>query len=338
MALQSIPSQSSGRATYQVRHGSRACCCLVGQSRFCDAPPFRRVPAITALAAVAAARKGQRRKRQQSGDIGALEHFGILAELVRNKIFPPQRRRPCARPQKPEFQADLEEVGLGVVSVPRTAVATLLPVLERLRGGECKEGETIPRFSRAGGLNGAFPSTMTWHWAAEDAALEPFQPMACAVAEQLGPGFELVAASFVIAEGSCFDGQARMHLDFGPPQIPSDAACTALMPLYPEVFPESEGNLEYVPWNGEGEVDVHLYQQCEAAVFYGKLPHRTQPFDAAAFSPSLADKKGHPLHGLRVLASLSFAKLSGDAPWRNAVEQVLLGYGAPLLPPLGTGR
>jgi len=270
--------------------------------------------------------------------MSVFDHLGVLAGLLAARVLP--RRRPQPRTSAADFRQDLEEVGLGVARLPRR-------VVEELRGLAAEvwtDDRPSHRFFRAGGLNGAFPATMSWHWAADGEALERFRPAAACLIDSLGGDFELVGASFVVADGGCRVGEAKPHLDFGPPAIPKGAAATALLPVHPALFPEAQGNLEYRPWNAEdpNAFEVHRYRFGEAAVFDGKLSHRTQAFAAEAFAappphgagPAGGGTPPPALRGLRVLASLSLARLGARAAWRPSVAQVMRGYGAPLLPPL----
>jgi len=190
---------------------------------------------------------------------------------------------------------------------------------------------------------------MSWHWAADMKTMALFRPAAVAIGSLLGPEFDLIAAKFIIAsEGECRNEDSRFHDDFGPRSIPEGAAVTALMPLHPAQFPEQEGNLEWLPWErnkkenatsrgSQTNTAVHKYRVGEAAVFDGKLLHRTQPFSAMAFRGSCKVQRGSnseldALSGMRVLASLYFARL--NMPWEGSVRQVLFSQGAPPLPPL----
>eukprot|EP00419_Tripos_fusus_P010438 CAMPEP_0172666948 /NCGR_PEP_ID=MMETSP1074-20121228/8121_1 /TAXON_ID=2916 /ORGANISM="Ceratium fusus, Strain PA161109" /LENGTH=352 /DNA_ID=CAMNT_0013483397 /DNA_START=46 /DNA_END=1104 /DNA_ORIENTATION=+ len=261
------------------------------------------------------------------------DHVGLLLGLVAGRVLPRTRRRPELRERPEDFRCDLRTTGLGLVSVPSRAVAAMRAFAEEMYSSRSGRSSLV----RAGGLNGAFPETMAWHWATNENGMEPFQPAAEAIRSQLDQDFQLVAASLVIADGDCPVGASRMHLDFGPPSIPKYVAATALLPVYPQVFPQLEGGLEYLPWDGEGEVVVQRYREGEAVVFDGKLAHRTQPFTKEAFMAA-AEKHssgmGERLAGLRVLASLSFVSLPPRAFWRRAVRQVLEGYGAPVMPHL----
>lgn len=268
-----------------------------------------------------------------------LGHFAIVFRLIFGRLLP--ARRPRRRWLAQSFRRDLREVGLGVVQVPEIALGDLRAMAEEVcaasyggqgdsLGGGAANAAEPPETQTARGLNGAFPSSMAWHWAADEEALEPFRPVAESIKARLGDGFELIAGSFVVARGGCQEHEAKFHLDFGPPAIPSHVAATALMPLFPQAFPRAQGNLEFRPWNLAGTVATHPYKAGEAAVFDGKLAHRTQPFAASAFAGETAGRQ--PLAGLRVLASFSFAKLPG--PWSPTVQGVLQGYGAPVLPPL----
>eukprot|EP00930_Biecheleria_cincta_P050253 TRINITY_DN35426_c0_g1_i1.p1 TRINITY_DN35426_c0_g1~~TRINITY_DN35426_c0_g1_i1.p1 ORF type:complete len:343 (-),score=52.06 TRINITY_DN35426_c0_g1_i1:339-1331(-) len=280
--------------------------------------------------------------------LSAWGHLSLLFGLLLRKLLGGQgkRRRPRPRRLAWNFRRDLHISGLAVARLPQDA-------LEGLRRAACEaiadrsscsadSDSHGSRFRLAGGLNGAFPSSMSWRWAADAEGLRAFRPAAEVLLRQLGPKFHLVGASFVVAEigAGCEEAASRFHLDFGPPRIPRQAAATALLPLHPPgAFPEREGNLEYRPWDGNDEVAMHRYNACEAAVFDGKLAHRTQPFRPEAFfqdvvggTGSRESQEASPLHGFRVLASLSFARLPG--PWAEDVAQVMAGYGAPVLPPL----
>lgn len=287
---------------------------------------------------------------------GVFGHLGLLLRLLAarlvGRLLPQRRRRPQARLLRSGFRHDLRQAGLGVARVPLDAIEALRPLASQLcasaRAADAKGGRgsawasaALPRFARpASALNGAFPPSMAWYWASDNDALELFLPAAAAIVAQLGRGFELVAASFVVADGGCpFDG-SKFHLDFGPPSIPRGETTTALLPLHPAVFPEGEGNLEYRAWDAPADAAsaIHRYRAGEAAVFDGKLPHRTQPFDSSAFAQGgvASSAEGEDgLSALRVLVSLSFAARLAEAPWRGAVGDVIRGYGAQLLQPLG---
>lgn len=288
------------------------------------------------------------RASRQSGHpqkIGILGHVLILLRVIGARLLPrfQRRRRPRLRPFAWQFRRDLHSVGLGVVRVPEEALAPLRSIVldvESLGSGSVGVSKASFVKTAAGGLNGAFPATMSWHWSSNNDALELFRPAADAVRLQLGSDFYLIGASFVIASGGCRDGEAKFHLDFGPPAIPTLEAATALMPLYPLAFPEGQGNLEYLPWDADGAIAVHRYRSGQASVFDGKLAHRTQSFVAAAFVPG-ADSTAQPAVCSRVLASLSLARLPPGCPppaWQDALAQVISGYGAPVMPPLGRSR
>lgn len=277
--------------------------------------------------------RGTFQKSMKREEMNIADHVGVLLGLVAGRILPRMRRRPELRERSEDFRSDLRTTGLGLVKVPSGAVAALHALAEKMYSSSSGRNS----FVRAGGLNGAFPETMAWHWATDAHGMEPFQPAAEAITSQLGQDFHLVAASLVVADGDCPVGASRMHVDFGPPSIPKYVAATALLPVHPQVFPELEGSLEYRPWDGEGEVVVQRYREGEAVVFDGKLAHRTQPFTAEAFMAAARKHNsglGERLAGLRVLASLSLVSLPPRAYWRGAARQVLEGYGAPVMPPL----
>mmetsp|Transcript_2494 Transcript_2494/g.5941 ORF Transcript_2494/g.5941 Transcript_2494/m.5941 type:complete len:304 (+) Transcript_2494:34-945(+) len=269
--------------------------------------------------------------RSKTGQLTVLGQLALLIRLV-SRRFHFRGTRPRGlwpRRSRRAFRADLRERGAAVARVPLKACSELLSVAQVALGDQ----STTPKlFSRAGGLNVAFPETMSWHWAASADALELFSGAAKSVLKQLGGDWGLVAASFVVAEGDCVDSAARFHVDFGPPPIPRNAAATALLPLHPAKFPTEEGNLELMPWDAANEPCVYHYAPGQAIVFDGKLAHRTQPFSADAFQRE--SEAAEPLRGRRILASMSFARVAGQAPWQRAVNQVISGYGAPVLKPI----
>ncbi|CAJ1386132.1 unnamed protein product [Effrenium voratum] len=177
------------------------------------------------------------------------------------------------------------------------------------------------RFAGVCGLNSAFPRSMAWHWAAEERSLALFANLAQELRPAIGAGggnFQLIAAGFISATG-CGPTESRFHRDFGVPSIPEGSTVTALLPMFPQHFPE-EGHLEYMPWD-TGEVTIHHYQAYEFALLDGRLDHRTQPFRPDAFQ-----------RGLRLLLTMYFADLG---TWDTmSLQQVLLSQGAPVLPPL----
>ena len=261
--------------------------------------------------------------RRRPGQQGLAGHLALLFKVLFGGLLsrlPKHARLPRLRRWARGFRQDVKEVGIGVASVPEGAVAALRAAAAELYrdGGEDEPEDSRLSFSSSGGLNGAFPSTMTWHWAQDQATLDLFRPAADAIRAQLGKDYELIGGSFVVANGGCGEREAKFHLDFGPPMIPRLTAVTALLPLHPAGFPERSGNLEYRPQGPGGAVYVHRYTAGQAAVFDGKLSHRTQPFAAEAFAAGGGEA---PLRGKRVLASFSLAKVPPCAPWRPALEE-----------------
>eukprot|EP00448_Togula_jolla_P019138 CAMPEP_0170579438 /NCGR_PEP_ID=MMETSP0224-20130122/5984_1 /TAXON_ID=285029 /ORGANISM="Togula jolla, Strain CCCM 725" /LENGTH=358 /DNA_ID=CAMNT_0010902463 /DNA_START=14 /DNA_END=1087 /DNA_ORIENTATION=+ len=285
--------------------------------------------------------------------MGALAASQRLPESLSLSHYTSRHQTPRPRRRRRTLLRDLHTTGLAVVVVPPKAMLPLLPVVEGLcsaaaqadgveesdgsgedgfdkvtdfddEEGDVGEGidDWMPgSFLRSCGLNTAFPESMAWYWAADQEALDVFRPAADAICASLGQGYELIGASFVVASGECKDSEAAMHVDFGPPAIPEQVAATALLPLHPEVFPDLEGNLEWVPWDNEGRVAVQPYLAGQAVIFDGKLPHRTQPFLASSFAgrSGIGGEGSHEaLQGLRVLASFSLARMPQDAPWISA--------------------
>ncbi|CAL1162522.1 unnamed protein product [Cladocopium goreaui] len=281
--------------------------------------------------------------------LGIFSHLALTLRLLWSKWSKSKRSRrnltPLPRSFPWRFRQDLRRKGCGVVRIPSAAVEPLQRIAQeyltrefpqfspktakpKLRGQGRKSVESIEAqgtatestestgsFFRADGLNAAFPSSMSWHWASDAATLEVFAKAGQHVLRFLGDDFALVAASLVVASGDCMDDLSKFHLDFGPPKIPRGVAATALMPLWPDRFP-SEGHLapwleEIRPWDANEMVTYH-YQAGRAVVFDGKLAHRTQPFRIQSFAGT----------SLRVLASMSFAWLPSHAPWKSAVNQV----------------
>ncbi|CAE7204310.1 stt3 [Symbiodinium sp. CCMP2456] len=256
------------------------------------------------------------RKRTRGGP-SLLAH--LLAPWL--AIFQLWRRKPPCRPPRQRhfgfrFRSDLRRRGAAVARIPEALVADLEDLASQTLAAEANAAASVPSslsapsFLRAGGLNVAFPDTMSWHWAQNDQGLEAFAAAARIVLKQLGDEWGLVAASFVVAEGGCADSATKFHVDFGPPPIPRGAACTALLPVHPRQFPEDQGNLEILPWDASpGQSCVHRYSRGNAIVFDGKLAHRTQPFATDVFAQR--DRGQAPaaasLRGRRILASMSFA-------------------------------
>jgi len=193
-------------------------------------------------------------------------------------------------------------------------------------------------FIRVNGAGGTFPHSMLWYHAADQDALELFYPCADAINLQLGGGLCLVTGAFVMVTGGCKEGETNFHVDMAAQDIPPCASISVLFPIYPSIFPEHEGNLEWIPWNADGRVAVHRYRRGEAAVFDGKLAHRTQPFSSQAFRKqdrSCNPRFALPLQGARVLAYLTLARLlPGVPPWRRTLHEVLWRQGVPALAPL----
>lgn len=193
-------------------------------------------------------------------------------------------------------------------------------------------------FIRVNGASGTFPNSMLWYHAADQEALELFYPCADAINLQLGGGLCLVSGAFVMVAGGCKEEETEFHVDMGAQNIPTCASISVLFPVHPSIFPKHEGHLEWIPWNANGQVAVHRYKRGEAAVFDGKLAHRTQPFSSRAFheqDASLNPRFALPLRGMRVLAYLTLARLlPGVPPWRPALHEVLWRQGVPALAPL----
>ncbi|CAJ1351253.1 unnamed protein product [Effrenium voratum] len=96
------------------------------------------------------------------------------------------------------------------------------------------------RFAGVCGLNSAFPRSMAWHWAAEERSLALFANLAQELRPAIGAGggnFQLIAAGFISATG-CGPTESRFHRDFGVPSIPEGSTVTALLPMFPQHFPE----------------------------------------------------------------------------------------------------
>jgi len=199
---------------------------------------------------------------------------------------------------------------------------------------ELEDGE----FIRVNGAGGTFPDSMLWYHAADQDALELFHPCADAINLQLGGGLCLVTGAFVMVKGGCKEGETAFHVDMAAQDIPTCASISVLFPIHPSIFPEHEGNLEWIPWDADGKVAVHRYIKGRAAVFDGKLAHRTQPFSSQAFheqDAGLNPRFAVPLRGTRVLAYLTLARLlPGVPPWRQALHEVLWRQGVPALTPL----
>eukprot|EP00448_Togula_jolla_P028128 CAMPEP_0170634374 /NCGR_PEP_ID=MMETSP0224-20130122/36563_1 /TAXON_ID=285029 /ORGANISM="Togula jolla, Strain CCCM 725" /LENGTH=336 /DNA_ID=CAMNT_0010963621 /DNA_START=14 /DNA_END=1022 /DNA_ORIENTATION=- len=305
-----------------------------------------------AHAAVGMTTRSQRRPGKLAA--GPWGHMAILLGILRKRLLP-HSQAPDAASKTPTSHPAAGPPHHGARGGRRAskAMLPLLPVVEGLcsaaaqadgveesdgsgedgfdkvtdfddEEGDVGEGidDWMPgSFLRSCGLNTAFPESMAWYWAADQEALDVFRPAADAICASLGQGYELIGASFVVASGECKDSEAAMHVDFGPPAIPEQVAATALLPLHPEVFPDLEGNLEWVPWDNEGRVAVQPYLAGQAVIFDGKLPHRTQPFLASSFAgrSGIGGEGSHEaLQGLRVLASFSLARMPQDAPWISA--------------------
>ena len=205
--------------------------------------------------------------------LGIFSHLALTLRLLWSRSKSKSRRSltpsaPLPRFFPWRFRQDLRRTGCGVVRIPSAAVEPLQRIAQeyltrefpqfsprtakpKLRGQGRKSVESTEStestgsFFRADGLNAAFPSSMSWHWASDAATLEVFAKAGQHVLQFLGDDFALVAASLVVASGDCMDDLSKFHLDFGPPKIPRGAAATALMPLWPDRFP-SEGHL--APW------------------------------------------------------------------------------------------
>lgn len=187
-------------------------------------------------------------------------HLTVLIQLWRRQ----RRLKPHLFPWR--FRRDLRAKGVGVVRIPAATIAPLRSIAETYLVQEFSESmsqefqdanaeqskgapqraeghaqKSIPSFARADGLNAAFPSSMSWHWASDAATLEVFPREQ--VLKFLGDDFALVAASLVVANGDCMENVSKFHVDFGPPKIPRGVAATALMPLFPLRFPDHQGNL-----------------------------------------------------------------------------------------------
>lgn len=212
--------------------------------------------------------------------LGIFSHLTLTLRLLWSKWSKSKRSRrsltPLPRFFPWRFRQDLRRKGCGVVRIPSAAVEPLQRIAQeyltrefpqfspetakpKLRGQGRKSVDSIEAqgstatestestgsFFRADGLNAAFPSSMSWHWASDAATLEVFAKAGQHVLRFLGDDFALVAASLVVASGDCTDDLSKFHLDFGPPKIPRGVAATALMPLWPDRFP-FEGHL--APW------------------------------------------------------------------------------------------
>mmetsp|Transcript_162445 Transcript_162445/g.520653 ORF Transcript_162445/g.520653 Transcript_162445/m.520653 type:complete len:439 (-) Transcript_162445:77-1393(-) len=249
------------------------------------------------------------------------------------------------------FRTCLARQGLAVVQVPDEALKMMQAAAESLCAssddglGQAQgvgpaalaAAARAPNFSCRGSVNENFPSTMSWHWAADAETRQLFLPAAEAVGAHLGSDFAFMAAHLIVASGGeVRDVESKFHLDFGEPDIPRETVATALLPLFPYSFPESEGNLEWYPWDTAAAVyegrqplpqpAVHCYRVGEGAVFDGKLAHRTQPFSGVAF-------QGRK----RVLAALYFARVTEADTAERSVRFVLFSQGAPPLPPVRLG-
>lgn len=189
-----------------------------------------------------------------------LQSLTVLVQLWRRQ----RRLKPHLFPWR--FRRDLRTKGVGVVRIPAATIAPLRRIAEAylvqefsasmsqdfqdanaeqskgaLQRAEGHAQKSVPSFARADGLNAAFPSSMSWHWASDAATLEVFPREQ--VLKFLGDDFALVAASLVVANGDCMENVSKFHVDFGPPKIPRGVAATALMPLFPLRFPDHQGNL-----------------------------------------------------------------------------------------------
>ena len=215
--------------------------------------------------------------------LGIFSHLALTLRLLWSNWSKSNRSRRSLTPEPRffpwRFRQDLRSKGCGVVRIPSAAVEPLQRTAQdyltrefpqfspktarpKLRGQGRKSVESMEAqgsqgstatestestgsFFRADGLNTAFPSSMSWHWASDATTLEVFATAGQHVLRFLGDDFALVAASLVVASGDCTDDLSKFHLDFGPPKIPRGVAATALMPLWPDPFP-SEGHL--APW------------------------------------------------------------------------------------------
>ena len=74
------------------------------------------------------------------------------------------------------FRRDLQRRGAAVCRFPEHLVADLEDLASQTLAAEANVPSSLsaPSFLRAGGLNVAFPDTMSWHWAQNDQALETF--------------------------------------------------------------------------------------------------------------------------------------------------------------------
>ncbi|CAJ1413666.1 unnamed protein product [Effrenium voratum] len=235
-----------------------------------------------------------------------------------------------------EFQQKLAYDGFATALLPPE-------VVEKLRGLAVEAfAEEAAGFQRAKPSAQGFPPRMEWHWASEGTDGKTVFKEAADVLSQYLPNFNLVAAKFIVATGECRPEDARFHQDFESPNVPLLATATALLPIWPLAFPEKEGNLEYYTWDdlmASKKVDatqveeilafsrVHRYVPGEAAVFDGKLFHRTQPFSEFAFA---SEKESEPLSKMRVLVSYYFAQLPPDNVWEGDVRKTLASQGAPI--------
>ena len=78
------------------------------------------------------------------------------------------------------FRRDLRRRGAAVCRFPEHLVADLEDLASQTLAAEANPALPVPSslsapsFLRAGGLNVAFPDTMSWHWAQNDQALDTF--------------------------------------------------------------------------------------------------------------------------------------------------------------------
>ena len=199
---------------------------------------------------------------KKTGSFGSLSIFSHL--LLALRLFWSKGRKRSSRSSKANlrprvfpwrFRQDLRNKGVGVVQIPLATIEPLQRIAKEYLTKEFPEFSPtwkptrptpqaieLGSFVRADGLNAAFPSTMSWHWASDAATLQVFAEPGQYILRSLGDDFALVAASLVVASGDCLENVSKFHLDFGPPKIPRGVAATALMPLWPDRFPD-EGNL-----------------------------------------------------------------------------------------------
>ena len=161
-----------------------------------------------------------------------------------------------------------------------------------------------------------FAPTMRWVAVGDKGTLDRwYNALGRSIQQQLetalGEQLVLCQACFVVVKGGVREGDAKLHADWAMESIPRREVYTALTPLtdLPDdvgglivdvnSMPKRQGHFSgTTTWSREKREILHRYQRGEAVVFDGKLMHRTQPFDNAAFE--------------RVLASFSFCTAASD--------------------------